>query len=183
MQASGADKAMKPVQRTWVYMTFMHSEVLADQDVSERGTVQTELGCSLNHPTPPRSPTPPPAPPPRTPHPPPPPFTHTSPTLHPSPPPHPPAPTHPPTHRPPPHPPAPPTPQECVALFTALAAECAAAGYPEMAASFEGNVKYAVAHQAVVKQWGRFPHRNGILGRQSTPEEEAALAAGTVPKF
>lgn len=29
----------------------------------------------------------------------------------------------------------------------------------------------AVRHQAVIKQFGRFPHRNAILGRESTPEE------------
>lgn len=31
--------------------------------------------------------------------------------------------------------------------------------------------KYAQAHEAVVVRFGRFPHRNAILGRPSTPEE------------
>jgi uncharacterized protein (DUF924 family) len=30
---------------------------------------------------------------------------------------------------------------------------------------------YAVRHQEVIERFGRFPHRNSILGRQSTPEE------------
>ena len=30
---------------------------------------------------------------------------------------------------------------------------------------------YAVRHKAVIERFGRFPHRNAILGRQSTPEE------------
>jgi uncharacterized protein (DUF924 family) len=31
--------------------------------------------------------------------------------------------------------------------------------------------KWAEAHQAIVDRFGRFPHRNSILGRTSTPEE------------
>jgi uncharacterized protein (DUF924 family) len=34
---------------------------------------------------------------------------------------------------------------------------------------------YARAHQALIERFGRFPHRNAILGRVSTPEEEEAL--------
>lgn len=37
-------------------------------------------------------------------------------------------------------------------------------------------VDYAQRHLAVIEQFGRFPHRNAILGRASTPEEEAHLA-------
>jgi uncharacterized protein (DUF924 family) len=31
--------------------------------------------------------------------------------------------------------------------------------------------KYAVAHKVIIDRFGRFPHRNAILGRTSTPEE------------
>jgi uncharacterized protein (DUF924 family) len=31
--------------------------------------------------------------------------------------------------------------------------------------------RYAVAHRDIVQRFGRFPHRNAILGRPSTPEE------------
>jgi uncharacterized protein (DUF924 family) len=34
---------------------------------------------------------------------------------------------------------------------------------------------YALRHQAVIVQFGRFPHRNAILGRESTPAELAFL--------
>ncbi|WP_027135898.1 DUF924 family protein [Geminicoccus roseus] len=34
---------------------------------------------------------------------------------------------------------------------------------------------YALRHREVVARFGRFPHRNRILGRTSTPEEEAFL--------
>lgn len=35
--------------------------------------------------------------------------------------------------------------------------------------------RYALAHCQVIRRFGRFPHRNGILGRESTPEELAFL--------
>lgn len=40
------------------------------------------------------------------------------------------------------------------------------------------NVPYAVEHHAIIKRFGRFPHRNKVLGRSSTPEEIAFLKAG-----
>jgi uncharacterized protein (DUF924 family) len=36
-------------------------------------------------------------------------------------------------------------------------------------------VSYAVAHKDIVERFGRFPHRNGILGRETTPEEVVFL--------
>ncbi|MGE5150264.1 MAG: DUF924 family protein, partial [Rhodospirillaceae bacterium] len=32
-------------------------------------------------------------------------------------------------------------------------------------------LRYAEAHRAIIARFGRFPHRNAILGRASTPEE------------
>ena len=37
--------------------------------------------------------------------------------------------------------------------------------------TFEGFVDYAKAHQRIVDRFSRFPHRNAILGRESTSEE------------
>ncbi|HET6320476.1 MAG TPA: DUF924 family protein, partial [Hyphomicrobium sp.] len=31
--------------------------------------------------------------------------------------------------------------------------------------------RYAIAHRDIIARFGRFPHRNAVLGRQSTPEE------------
>jgi len=56
---------------------------------------------------------------------------------------------------------------ESVRLFTALAA--ADAGRADA-------LDYAVRHQAVIQRFGRFPHRNAILGRSSSAEELAYLA-------
>lgn len=32
-------------------------------------------------------------------------------------------------------------------------------------------VKYAVQHRVIIERFGRFPHRNRVLARESTPEE------------
>ena len=61
--------------------------------------------------------------------------------------------------------------ERCVALFTALAAAT-----PEADRNvFSGYVDFAVRHQDIIRRFGRFPHRNRILGRPSTPEETAFL--------
>lgn len=88
----GGDRALGPQERSFLYMPFMHSEALADQE-------------------------------------------------------------------------------ECVRLFRALAD--ALAGGPK--AKIEYNHEYAVRHRDVVARFGRFPHRNRILGRASTEEEAAFL--------
>jgi uncharacterized protein (DUF924 family) len=36
-------------------------------------------------------------------------------------------------------------------------------------------VEYAVGHRDIVERFGRFPHRNAILGRETTPEEAEFL--------
>lgn len=41
-----------------------------------------------------------------------------------------------------------------------------------------GNLRFARAHARMVFRFGRFPHRNTVLGRPSTPAEERAVAAG-----
>lgn len=37
------------------------------------------------------------------------------------------------------------------------------------------NLDYARQHQVIVDRFGRFPHRNAVLGRESTPEEAEFL--------
>ncbi len=51
---------------------------------------------------------------------------------------------------------------EAVRLFTRLAAEDSDQRSP---------LDYAHKHRAMIERFGRFPHRNAILGRQSTAEE------------
>jgi uncharacterized protein (DUF924 family) len=45
-------------------------------------------------------------------------------------------------------------------------------------AGFATNLPYAFEHRELIARFGRFPHRNHILGRESTDEEKAYLAAG-----
>lgn len=35
----------------------------------------------------------------------------------------------------------------------------------------ENNYKFELLHKKIIDQFGRYPHRNEILGRESTPEE------------
>lgn len=42
-------------------------------------------------------------------------------------------------------------------------------------ALFAGFLAYAERHRAVIARFGRFPHRNAILGRRSSAEEQAFL--------
>jgi uncharacterized protein (DUF924 family) len=39
------------------------------------------------------------------------------------------------------------------------------------------NLSHAVAHADIVRRFGRYPHRNALLGRATTPEETAFLAS------
>lgn len=54
--------------------------------------------------------------------------------------------------------------ERCIAL-------CAAADDPE-------GVEYAAVHRDIIRDFGRFPHRNPVLGRETTDEERAFLAEG-----
>lgn len=40
----------------------------------------------------------------------------------------------------------------------------------------ENNLNFEKRHLAILERFGRYPHRNAILGRQSTPEEVEFLA-------
>lgn len=39
----------------------------------------------------------------------------------------------------------------------------------------DGADKWAVHHHKIIERFGRFPHRNALLGRESTQEEQAYL--------
>ncbi|WP_292613151.1 DUF924 family protein, partial [Nitrobacter sp. 62-13] len=52
----------------------------------------------------------------------------------------------------------------CVALFRSR-------GRPE-------NLKFAEVHADIIRKFGRFPHRNALLGRMTSAEEQAFLDAG-----
>ncbi|MBD2018761.1 DUF924 domain-containing protein [Leptolyngbya sp. FACHB-36] len=55
--------------------------------------------------------------------------------------------------------------RQCVELFHALRDD------PDVKSAYP----YAIKHLNVIEQFGRFPHRNAILGRDTTPEEAEFL--------
>jgi uncharacterized protein (DUF924 family) len=57
--------------------------------------------------------------------------------------------------------------ERAVALYAGLAREAA----PDERALFDDFLDYARRHRDVVARFGRFPHRNDILRRPSTPDE------------
>ncbi len=61
--------------------------------------------------------------------------------------------------------------REAVRLFDRLAASVPAPKRP----SFDGYLDYARRHLAIIERFGRFPHRNAALGRETTAEETAFL--------
>jgi uncharacterized protein (DUF924 family) len=42
----------------------------------------------------------------------------------------------------------------------------------------EGADRWALLHHDIIRRFGRFPHRNAALGRETTPEEQAFLDGG-----
>ena len=40
------------------------------------------------------------------------------------------------------------------------------------------GLKWAELHADIIRRFGRFPHRNAVLGRATTPEEQAFLDSG-----
>jgi len=56
---------------------------------------------------------------------------------------------------------------ESVAAFRRLAGEAP----EEMRGAFAAGVKFAELHRQIIERFGRFPHRNRVLGRESTREE------------
>lgn len=66
--------------------------------------------------------------------------------------------------------------QESLFLFSQLCeqADLSSAGI------FENFYRFAHIHVDVIKQFGRFPYRNAVLGRLSTPEEIVWLSQGAM---
>lgn len=65
-----------------------------------------------------------------------------------------------------------------VRLFESLAKESSG----EWREQLEANAGYARQHRDIVEKFGRFPHRNALLDRDSSPAEEAYLA-DDAPRF
>jgi uncharacterized protein (DUF924 family) len=53
---------------------------------------------------------------------------------------------------------------------------------PTLKETFLTIAQFAELHHDIIEQYGRFPHRNAVLGRDNTPEEDEYLA-GDAPDF
>ena len=64
--------------------------------------------------------------------------------------------------------------ERAVVLFEALRMRASAG----CESQFAGFADYACRHRDVIARFGRFPHRNALLGRPNTPEEQRYLEQG-----
>ncbi len=64
--------------------------------------------------------------------------------------------------------------QQGVALMQANALN----GPPQLTDYLNNSTRYSEAHRDIIARFGRFPHRNSVLGRASTKQEIAYLNAG-----
>jgi uncharacterized protein (DUF924 family) len=64
--------------------------------------------------------------------------------------------------------------EQCVRLFEALLEEAP----PEHREAIADNLRFAQEHRDTVARFGRFPHRNAVLGRENTAEETEFLRDG-----
>jgi len=63
---------------------------------------------------------------------------------------------------------------ESVAAYRRLLGEAP----QELKGAFAATLRSAENHRAIIEQFGRFPHRNSALARESTPEETRWLDSG-----
>lgn len=52
----------------------------------------------------------------------------------------------------------------------------------QLRAWYEVSAAQSRRHRAVIAQFGRYPHRNALLGRRSSPQELAFIATGDLPR-
>jgi uncharacterized protein (DUF924 family) len=64
--------------------------------------------------------------------------------------------------------------RRCMSLYEELARRVP----PELRERFDGFTDYARRHETIIERFGRFPHRNELLGRASTPDEVRYLEDG-----
>jgi len=69
--------------------------------------------------------------------------------------------------------------EKSVEIYNALAERVS----DTLKATFQTTAQFAELHRDIIAQFGRFPHRNSVLGRENTTEEEAYLSGGDAPGF
>jgi uncharacterized protein (DUF924 family) len=67
--------------------------------------------------------------------------------------------------------------QECQRESVRLSLELVRAAPPAWRSLMEYYLTFAQQHLDIIERFGRFPHRNRVLGRTPTPAEKEYLAA------
>ena len=66
-----------------------------------------------------------------------------------------------------------------VAVYRSLASQASATERD----TFDTFADFAELHRDIIEQFGRFPHRNAILGRENTALEQEYLSDDDAPDF
>lgn len=64
--------------------------------------------------------------------------------------------------------------ERCVSLFESMLDQC----NDRNKGMVENSVKFAREHRDIIAEYGRFPYRNAVLGRESTIKEQEYLGGG-----
>jgi len=65
-----------------------------------------------------------------------------------------------------------------IARFAETCWEIREGEYSEFHAMFKESLEFSWKHYEVIGRFGRFPKRNGVLGRESTEDEKKYLEEG-----
>ena len=65
--------------------------------------------------------------------------------------------------------------QLCIDILQKMIDEFQQSGHYDLARIFELNKKWGQEHYDILQQYGRYPHRNKVLGRENTDDEELYL--------
>jgi uncharacterized protein (DUF924 family) len=65
--------------------------------------------------------------------------------------------------------------ETCLNAFTVIKSQAQLDGNLTIAKTFTNLIKFAEDHKKVIDQFGRYPTRNEVLGRENTKEEELFL--------
>lgn len=75
--------------------------------------------------------------------------------------------------------------QKCLRMLKAEAERLRSKFGEECASTkaISGSAQYSQQHLDIIQKWGRFPHRNELLGRESTDAERQGLQDGSIESF
>ena len=75
--------------------------------------------------------------------------------------------------------------QQCLDLINSTVEQCTSELGQEhpLTKMIKHTANFSQRHKDIIVKYGRFPHRNEILGRKTTEEEAVGLADGSIEGF